>query len=190
MLSNYCEGASSSSLPLVPNTSGTSHKIWESFPGLIEWKSPWFKPMPTVEVISSVFHQSSDASTCEEKKVFFWGNITSQLAHWKATRGPHYYFFAVERVFIAVNTNKLKLNIWAAVDHFRVSRGSHTQQLIALLHVQEFGARAWIIEGFLEIEGQHYLPIICEDTMNNTSRPTTSYEVNTTSTMGAAASRS
>ena len=76
------------------------------------------------------------------KKVFFWGNITSQLAHWKATRGPHYYFFAVERVFIAVNTNKLKLNIWAAVDHFRVSRGSHTQQLIALLHVQEFGARA------------------------------------------------
>ena len=127
MLSNYCEGVSSSSLPLVPNTLGTSHKIWESFPGLIEWKSPWFKPMPTVEVISSVFHQSSDASTCEEKKVFFWGNITSQLAHWKATRGPHYYFFAVERVFIAVNTNKLKLNIWAAaVDHFRVSRGSHT----------------------------------------------------------------
>ena len=61
-----------------------------------------------------------------KKNVFFWGNITSQLAHWKATRGPHYYFFAVERVFIAVNTNKLKLNIWAAVDHFRVSRGSHT----------------------------------------------------------------
>ena len=54
--------------------------------------------MPTVEVISSVFHQSSDASTCEEKKVFFWGNITSQLAHWKATRGPHYYFFAVETI--------------------------------------------------------------------------------------------
>ena len=79
----------------------------------------------------------------KKKSVFLGGNITSQLAHWKATRGPHYYFFAVERVFIAVNTNKLKLNIWAAVvDHFRVSRGSHTQQLIALLHVQEFGARA------------------------------------------------
>ena len=84
--------------------------------------------------MSSVFHQSSDA--CEES-VFLGRNISSL----ESNKRPHYYF-AVERVFIAVNTNKLKLNIWAAVDHFRVSRGSHTQQLIALLHVQEFGARA------------------------------------------------
>ena len=103
-------------------------KYGNHFQDLLSESHHDLSPCLTVEVISSVFHQSSDASTCEEKKVFFWGNITSQqLAHWKATRGPHYYFFAVERVFIAVNTNKLKLNIWAAVvDHFRVSRGSHT----------------------------------------------------------------
>ena len=47
--------------------------------------------------MSSVFHQSSDA--CEES-VFLGRNISSL----ESNKRPHYYF-AVERVFIAVNTN-------------------------------------------------------------------------------------
>ena len=77
-------------IPIRHQKGFPSYRCWESFPSLVRMSS-WWQPM------SSVFHQSSDA--CEES-VFLGRNISSL----ESNKRPHYYF-AVERVFIAVNTN-------------------------------------------------------------------------------------
>ena len=130
----------------------------------------------------SIYHQSSTNHQILVKKVFFWAETSS--AHWKATRG---------HIIISLSSRgSLSLLTRTSSTVLNGSRPFQSVQRITTTHCIASRTGIWRLNPrrLPETASTRRPPALHGLRTMSTSRPTTSYEVNTASKMGAAASRS